>query len=204
MSISRRALMLGIASAGFSGCSYTNFNGELGARLDEGGFGNPTRHNMLVHTGQLPYIEDLGERFAREVPTTVNFEFDSTRLDQRAQILLMRQARWIRQFPEVRFSVYGHADLTGSESYNRSLGLRRARAVVNFLVRQGVSRSRLEALESLGESQPVVQTEDREPQNRRAETRVSGFLQDHPTVMNGQYAYILHRNYVESDAPEEG
>ncbi|MCW1934649.1 OmpA family protein [Pararhodobacter zhoushanensis] len=171
---------------------------EVGSNVDEGAFGNPTAHNLLIMTGQLDYAVDLAERFEREVPSTVNFAFDSAQLDGEAQVTLRRQAAWIRQFPEVRFRVFGNTDLVGSEAYNRGLGLRRARAVVAFLIRNGVSRSRVEAVASNGETQPLIPTQNRERQNRRAVTQVSGFVQDHPLILNGEYALIVHREYVQS------
>lgn len=193
--ISRRFLLLGLGCTALTACGDAR---ELGADLDEGGFGNPTAHNYLVQTGQLPYVINLAERFAAEVPTTVNFAFDSAVIDAEAQSILRRQAHWIRQFPEVTFRVYGHTDLVGTPAYNYQLGLRRARAVVSFLGRNGISRSRLEALVSYGETQPLIMTRDRERQNRRTVTEVSGFVQRHPTVLNGQYAQIIFREYVES------
>lgn len=193
--LSRRTLLLGLAATGLAACDSSR---ELGAEIDEGGFGEPTAYNREILTGQRPVLISLAERFAAEVPTTVNFAFDSARLDSEAQTILRRQAGWIRQFPEVRFSVFGHTDLVGTPEYNRRLGLRRAQAVVNFLVRSGVSRSRLEALVSEGDTRPLIQTQNRERQNRRTETQVSGFMQRHPTVMSGQYAAIIHREFVAS------
>ena len=50
-----------------------------------------------------------------EVNSTVNFAFNSTVLDADARATLMTAGHdWIRQFPEVRFKVYGHTDLVGS------------------------------------------------------------------------------------------
>ena len=43
-------------------------------------------------------------------------------------MILDQQANFINQFPEVRFAVYGHTGLVGSNGYNYQLGLRRARA----------------------------------------------------------------------------
>ena len=67
-----------------------------------------------------------------------------------------------------------------------------------FLVREGVSRSRLEAVVSEGRTQPIIATPEPERRNRRAVTEVSGFVQRHPTVLDGQYAAIIYREYVES------
>ncbi|MGO4916216.1 OmpA family protein [Pseudogemmobacter sp. W21_MBD1_M6] len=174
------------------------FNSEAGSEIDEGGFGNPTMNNIQLQTGQKSFAIDLSNRFASEVPSTVNFAFNSAQLDGTAQAALRRQADWIRQFPEVRFRVYGHTDLVGNQSYNKSLGLRRANAVVSFLSAQGISRSRLEALVSYGETQPLVVTAQPELRNRRTVTEVSGFVQSHPQVLNGKYAAIIFRDYVAS------
>lgn len=186
-----------------AGCSAeTNFARsfytEAGSELDEGSFGNPTMNNMLIQTGQRSYAINLSNRFASEVPATVNFAFNSSRLDATAQAALRKQAGWIRQFPEVRFRVYGHTDLVGGNAFNKRLGLRRARSVVSFLASQGISRKRLEAVASFGETQPLVVTNGQERRNRRTVTEVSGFVRNNPAVLNGKYAQIIFRDYVES------
>lgn len=179
-----------------------NFNKETGAIIDSGNFGAATMNNHLTHTGANNLAINLQRRFAAEVDTTVNFAFNSAVLDAEARSTLATQASWIKQFPEIRFKVFGHTDLVGSNAYNRRLGMRRARAVVNFLVSQGVSRSRLEAVVSLGETQPVVATQDMERRNRRTVTEVSGFVQNRrDDVLNGKYAEIIFREYVTSAEP---
>ena len=152
----------------------------------------------LVQTGQLNYVIDLNERFAAQVPSTVNFEFNSDLLDGTARDAIRKQAHFMAQFPEVRFRVYGHTDLVGSPAYNKSLGLRRARAVVAELARNGISRARLEAMVSYGETQPLIVTQSPERQNRRTVTEVSGFVQNSKLVMDSRYAEIIHREYIES------
>ncbi|MHA6263650.1 OmpA family protein [Arenibacterium sp. CAU 1754] len=171
---------------------------EAGQSLDNGAFGNATSNNALVMRGELDYAVSLGNRFAGEVPTTVTFAFDSAVLDTAAQQALDQQANWIRQFPEVRFRVYGHTDKVGSNAYNRNLGQRRANAVVRYLSQRGISRRRLEALVSYGETRPVIDTPNRERRNRRTVTEVSGFVKRHPTVLDGKYAQIVYREYVAS------
>ena len=197
MTMNRRVLMLGLGATALAACDVPRLDQTIGAG-SETGFGGATATNLALMRGQIDYGTVMGQRFAAEAPTTVNFDFDSAVLDAEAQQILLRQAHWIRQFPEVRFSVYGHTDLVGSERYNHALGLRRARAVVDFLARNGISRRRLQALVSRGQREPLIVTQQPERQNRRAVTRVSGFVSRHPTVMNGQYALVIQREYVES------
>jgi len=191
----------GLVSLALTGCQ--SMQGEAGANLDEGRFGDPTMHNHLVMTGQRSYVEELSSRFVEEVPTTISFAFDSAALSQQARAVLRQQAQWINRFPEVRFSVYGHTDLVGSSAYNQSLGLRRARAAVGYLVSQGVDRTRLEALVSLGDARPLDANESREARNRRTVTEVQGFVQSHPMVLDGRYADIVYRGYA-GDRPGGG
>ena len=178
--------------------SFSSFTGEAGALIAGGDFGNATMNNTLILSGEKNYVLDLAKRFAEEVPSTINFAFNSAQIDAEAAAVLTRQAAWIRQFPEVRFKVYGHTDAVGSNSYNHNLGKRRANAVVAYLSRQGISRSRLEAVVSRGESQPLIVTENRERRNRRTVTEVTGFVKEHPSVLDGKYAQIVYRDYVES------
>lgn len=183
-------------------CAPT-FDRPAGSTLIDGGaFGAANTNNLLVQTGQGQFRIDLANRFAAEVPTTVNFAFNSARLDASARTVLNQQALWIKQFPEIQFKVYGHTDLVGSNSFNKRLGLRRARAVVNHLVGQGISRDRLEAVVSFGETQPLIVTQGRERRNRRTVTEVSGFVASHPLVLDGKYAQIIYRDYITSAKAE--
>ncbi|NOD77099.1 MULTISPECIES: OmpA family protein [unclassified Ruegeria] len=171
---------------------------EAGYEIDAGTFGNATLNNIQVQNGELTYAQILSRRFAADVPSQVNFAFNSSQLDASAQRILLQQADWIKQFPEARFRVYGHTDAVGSTSYNKSLGMRRAQAVVSFLERQGISRSRLEAVVSFGKAQPLIATQERDRRNRRTVTEVSGFVDGNRQLLDGKYAEVIYREYVES------
>ena len=199
-SLPRTAAIL-IALTALTACG-PSANAPAGSFLDEGSFGNATMNNSLAQTGQLDLAISLTQRFAREVPNTVNFAFDSATLDGAAMAALDYQANWIRQFPEVRFRVYGHTDLVGSNAYNKALGLKRAQAVVAYLSTRGISHSRLEAVVSFGKTQPLVYTQGPEVRNRRTVTEVSGFVESHPMVLNGKYANVIFREYVDSAKPQ--
>lgn len=199
----RRLLITIPAALGLlAGCApdptQSTFFGEAGAASNDGGFGNATANNILIQTGQLSYAVSLSNRFAETVPTTINFAFNSAELDATARGVLDQQANFIRQFPEVRFAVYGHTDLVGSNGYNYQLGLRRAQAAVGYLVSRGVGASRLKALVSQGETQPLIATQQPERANRRTVTDVTGFVESHPGELNGKYAQIIFRDYVAS------
>ena len=180
------------------GETSTSWDRELGSEVDKGQFGNATMNNTLIQTGEISYTVALAERFSAEVPDTINFAFNSYELSDEARAILKKQADFIRQFPEVRFRVFGHTDKVGSNAYNQRLGLRRAQAAVAYLSSLGISRSRLEAVVSYGETRPLIATNEAEVRNRRTVTEVSGFVGNHPLVLNGKYAEIIWREYVNS------
>ena len=192
------------ALAFLAACDQTSggaFDSPLGSTLHNGNFGNATMNNHLAQTGQSGLAINLQRRFSSEVESTVTFAFNSATLDNSARATLTQQASWIKQFPEIRFKVFGHTDLVGSSAYNRRLGLRRAQAVVSFLSSQGISRTRLEAVVSFGEEQPLVSTQAMERRNRRTLTEVSGFVDGDGSELNGRYAQVIFREYVASAAP---
>lgn len=193
--ISRRALLSGMGVLALSACTGTSFNQVAGGNLGNG-FGEATSNNTLVMNGSAPALSHLGGRFAAEVPTTINFAFNSSELDGAARAVLDEQANFMRTFPEVRFSVYGHTDKVGSNGANQALGRRRAQAAVAYLSTRGISTSRLEALVSFGETRPLVATQGPERANRRTVTEVAGFVDGHPLVLDGKYGQIVYRRYV--------
>lgn len=200
-------LLAASALLALTACSTTStsWDRELGSEVDKGQFGNATMNNTLIQTGELEYTVALAERFAAEVPDTINFAFNSAELSDEARSILKKQADFIRQFPEVRFRVFGHADKVGSNGYNQRLGLRRAQAAVAYMTSLGISRSRLEAVVSYGETRPLIATNEAEVRNRRTVTEVSGFVKSHPLVLNGKYAAIIWRDYVASgERPHDG
>lgn len=190
-------IVAALALSTLAACDPASSNKEVGSEI-EAGFGNATMINSMAMMGEGDATQMLGNRFAAEVNTTITFAFNQSALTPEAMATLSRQAAWIKRFPEVRFSVYGYTDLVGSERYNKGLGLRRAQAAVAYLVGQGISRSRLEALVSYGETRPVVNTSAPEERNRRAVTGVSGFAKGYAGLLNGKYAAIIMREYVDS------
>lgn len=188
--------ILGLSAVlALGGCLQT-----AGTLPNQVSFADATEQNILVQTGRggsAAFLLHLSEQFREDVPTMINFEFNSTALDGEAQRILRQQAQWIIAQPLVKFRVYGHTDKVGSNSFNHSLGLRRARAAVNYLVAQGVPRNRLEAYSSLGETQPIVNTDDRERLNRRTVTDVFGFAPNVlPSDFDGKRAVMVYGNYV--------
>ena len=115
------------------------------------------------------------EDFRVNVGDTVHFAFDQYNVEESDKAVLGRQAAWLAKYPAVRVTVEGHCDERGTREYNLALGARRANAVKEYLVSQGVSTARVETV-SYGKERPIC-TESNEAcwaQNRRGTTTITG------------------------------
>jgi peptidoglycan-associated lipoprotein len=114
------------------------------------------------------------EDFRVNVGDTVHFEFDQYNVQESDKTILGRQAAWLAKYPAVRVTIEGHADERGTREYNLALGARRANAVKEYLVSQGVSNARVETV-SYGKERPVCTQSDEAcwAQNRRGVTTIT-------------------------------
>ncbi len=109
--------------------------------------------NVQPETPWEPHVP-TAEELAKQALKDVNFNFDSADLLSSATRTLTSNAAFLQQHPAVRVKIEGHCDERGNDEYNLALGARRAKAVYKFLVKQGVSASRMETI-SYGESLPI-------------------------------------------------
>jgi OmpA-OmpF porin, OOP family len=104
-----------------------------------------------------------------------HFDFDKATLRPAAITRLEHAIQIMNESPELRVSVEGHTDNVGSDAYNEGLSVRRAKAVFDYLVRQGIDGSRLTSV-GYGESRPAATNDTNEgrAQNRRVDLVVAG------------------------------
>jgi len=100
----------------------------------------------------------------------VFFDWDKSNLSAQALATIKQAADAFRAKGNARITATGHTDTSGPESYNMALSLRRANAVKDALVRDGVPAQAITVI-GMGEKGLLVPTADgvREPQNRRVE-----------------------------------
>jgi OmpA-OmpF porin, OOP family len=100
----------------------------------------------------------------------VFFDWDRSNLSQQALNTIRQAAAAFKTKGNARITATGHTDTSGPEAYNMALSLRRANAVKDALVREGVPAQAITVI-GMGEKGLLVQTGDgvREPQNRRVE-----------------------------------
>jgi outer membrane protein OmpA-like peptidoglycan-associated protein len=166
-----------------AGYRFDWFDGVQSQRLVSASTGAPSgRAGELIHGPFIRVAYNWGAPPPGMVPPAppappgqvqsfiVFFDFDRATLTSTAVQTIQQAAAQAKSGQVARLTVTGHADRSGSDAYNMALSLRRANAVKNQLVRDGIAASSI-AIIGRGESQPLVPTADgvREPQNRRVE-----------------------------------
>jgi len=132
-----------------------------------------------VRTGVDPHLYDIPLQPISEgesvVLRNVFFQFDSHELLSESIVELSRLFRFLQQNPNTEIEISGHTDSTGSYSYNKTLSENRALSVYNYLVEQGIDKSRLSYV-GYADTQPLAtnETEEGRAQNRRTEFKITG------------------------------
>lgn len=102
----------------------------------------------------------------------INFDTSKATLTADAEKVLNEVLSLMKRQPGWRFEVQGHTDHVGAGAANRSLSEQRAAAVVAWLVKNGIDKTRLTA-KGYGDTQPVADnsTEEGKSRNRRVELK---------------------------------
>jgi peptidoglycan-associated lipoprotein len=110
---------------------------------------------------------DWTELFMKEVRDAY-FDLDKADLRPDAREALTKTAEFLRNYPQAKVTIEGHCDERGSTEYNLALGDRRAAAVKQFLVSQGISADRMSTV-SFGKEKPFCMESNEScwQQNRR-------------------------------------
>ena len=111
--------------------------------------------------------------FMSNAEDRVFFAYDSSSLSNNAVEALQTQVKWLKKNDKVDVIVQGYCDERGTREYNLALGERRANAVKQYLISQGISANRISTI-SYGKERPAVlgSNEAAWAQNRRAITVV--------------------------------
>lgn len=132
-----RPLAIGLMALGLAACSTD--------KPDAMGSSSPSSSSSLDPSSVAYFNSQVGDR--------VFFGTDVSTLDGESQTTLRRQAQWLISNPSRTAVIEGHADERGTREYNLALGARRASAVRNFLVAEGVPAGRLSSV-TYGKERP--------------------------------------------------
>ncbi|HKE94006.1 MAG TPA: OmpA family protein, partial [Povalibacter sp.] len=106
-----------------------------------------------------------------------NFETNSANLMESSRPVLEAVAADLKAHPRLKVELEGHTDSVGAAAYNLNLSQRRADAVREFLIAQGVSPSQLTAM-GYGETRPIATNDT--PGGRAGNRRVVMSVTDNP------------------------
>lgn len=103
----------------------------------------------------------------------VTFEFNEARLRPDAVTILDGATAILKRYPDMQVEVAGHTDNVGADAYNQNLSERRAGAVRDYFVEQGVPTTQM-TVKGYGEAEPLSDNESEEGRelNRRVELRI--------------------------------
>lgn len=174
MSLTSKSLLL-IAAIALAACNNPRPGGMFGGGGADGMGGG--FNDGSIQTGMLGDPNDPTSiaHFQQRIGDRVFFTTDSSSLSEEGRATLNAQARWLTSNPQFAILIEGHADERGTREYNVSLGERRANAVMQYLIAQGISANRMRTV-SYGKERPVEACPEQRcwDINRRAVTVVSG------------------------------
>ena len=93
--------------------------------------------------------------FKQNVGDRVYFDTDMSSIREDGRGTLAKQAEWLKKYTNYPITIEGKCDERGTREYNLALGERRANAVRQYLVAQGIPANRIKTI-SYGKERPEV------------------------------------------------
>lgn len=163
-----RALAAVLMGAALVGCSSTPPQSDSGTQAGGAVGGVDVDTGTISDEGALSG-KALQAKIAEMREHRVHFDFDRSEIKSEYFGVIQEHADFMAANPNLKVTIAGYCDERGSPEYNLALGERRANAVYNALVAQGISPKRIQTV-SYGENYPLDprHNEDAWAKNRRA------------------------------------
>lgn len=131
-------------------------------------------------------VERVGEGILITFESGLVFDFDSYNLREETKTNLTELSETLKKYDDTNILIEGHTDNTGEDNYNQKLSENRADAVENFIVTQGIDKSRV-TTKGYGESQPLDSndTDAGKQKNRRVEVAIYANKEMKKAAKNG-------------------
>ncbi len=152
-------IALGLLSMALAACSSTG--GKKGGAMAPVVNGEQAQTSGVASQGDLAGASLAGQGTNGAVtgpggiPASVYFGFNKFNLDATATGIAKQNATYLLQHPDAHVMIAGNTDPRGSQDYNFHLGQRRADAVKNYLLAQGIAAGQLCTV-SYGELKPAA------------------------------------------------
>ena len=98
-------------------------------------------------------ITKLASLMAME--SVIFFDFNKSNIQSSAKTKLKLLCDFMQKYPSINFLIKGHSDSKGTDNYNNSLSLKRAKQVYTYILSKGISRHRLK-FKGYGSSKPTI------------------------------------------------
>ena len=140
----------------------------IGNRMDKAAEAAAAVENATVET-----VTDANNLTAVKVTfdSGVLFATNKYNLNASAKKNLEDFANVLMTYSDADVAIFGHTDSTGTDAINNPLSVKRAEAVANYLLTNGVPESQIKSVEGFGSTQPVADnaTAEGRAENRRVE-----------------------------------
>lgn len=128
----------------------------------------------IAEPAKIMKVETKKEAFCPpKINLHINFEFDSAKIKEDSLEKVTKFSEFLKCDPGYDAKIIGHTDSKGSEAYNMGLSQRRADAVKDQIIKDGVDPQRI-TTSAKGESEPIAtnKTKEGRAQNRRIEAEL--------------------------------
>jgi peptidoglycan-associated lipoprotein len=170
VTVAGKALTLLFTAAFLVACSSSDTKEDTSAAdaaaAERAAMEAEARRNAAAEAEQRRLMDEIAR-----IGNVFYFEFDSSTLTPEARDALDKHIALL-QTNDKRVRLEGHTDERGTREYNMALGERRANAVRDYMVVNGIAGYRIETV-SYGEEQPIAygSGEANWSQNRRVELK---------------------------------
>lgn len=168
----------GINNGNNSNLNNSGLNGANGVNTDDSlnninGGANDYGNSLLINMKESEISQKAFENAQIGSKFNLNrifFEFNSSELLTASYAELDKLSGILKDKPGLRIEIRGHSDNVGSDSYNKTLSVKRAAAVYDYLISEGIDKSRMK-YRGFGNKVPVADndTEEGRSKNRRVE-----------------------------------
>lgn len=110
----------------------------------------------------------------RKILENIYFAYDDYKIMPQSYTELQRLVAFLEQHPHINIQLEGHTDHIGSKQYNKTLSIKRAETIYDYLIQAGIASSRL-TYKGYGKTKPLIKSDSPESQelNRRVAFRIT-------------------------------
>ncbi len=150
------------------GCPWSDKDGDSVLDKDDQ---CPDLPGAVANNG-CPEVTEAVRKTLNDYAKTILFDTGKATIKFESAEILSNIAAILKEYSYARFNVEGHTDSVGGEALNQKLSEERAQSVVDWLVENGIEKSRLVSA-GFGESKPLMPNNTRSGRNRNRRVEIN-------------------------------